>query len=166
MSEVLLPPIAPMLARAASDIPDPKKFSGGLSFEPKWDGFRMIIFRQADGVVLQSRGGEDLSYCFPEIVAEAMAFPSGLVVDGELVVSHDGRLWFDELSTRIRPRREGGRKIAALAEGSPATFVAFDLMALPGRSLLDETLALRRTQLAGLADLQHRSFQTAQTASI
>jgi ATP-dependent DNA ligase len=142
-------PIEPMLAKAATAIPDPAKHPGGLAFEPKWDGFRMIIFRDDEDVVLQSRGGEDLTYCFPEIATAALELlPPGLVIDGELVIAHDGRLWFEELTARIRPRKEaGGRKITELAAATPAICIAFDLLVVGGESRLPEAFAERRRRL-------------------
>ena len=123
----------------------------GLAFEPKWDGFRAIIFRSADRVVIQGRGGEDLAYAFPEAV-EAMrrSLPDRVVVDGELVVIHDGRLDFAALGARLRPRSES-RSIVALAEKHPVTFVAFDLLALGEGTVMNQPYLERRTALESLA---------------
>src|SRR5438270_10336025 len=96
----LSPPIQPMLARAAKAIPD----SGELLFEPKWDGFRCLVFRDGDEITLQSRSGKPLNRYFPEMVADLLAgLPERIVLDGELVVDRDGRLDFDALSERIHP---------------------------------------------------------------
>ena len=117
----LAPPIEPMLARPlGQSIPS----DAGIWFEPKWDGFRCIVFRGNDGVVLQGRGRSrsgagyvDLGYAFPEVVSEvAGQIPAGTVLDGELVVPSAGRLDFDLLSARLRPRSEaGGANIDRLA---------------------------------------------------
>jgi ATP-dependent DNA ligase len=144
-------PILPMLAAPtkAPGVPVPDSVDGGLSYEPKWDGFRIIVFRDGDSVTLWSRNGQDLTYVFPEAVTYLAAnLPDRCVVDGELVVAHDGRLWFEELGNRIRPRSEaGGWKIAELAQASPTSFIAFDLLALSDRSLMDEPNSLRRELL-------------------
>ena len=142
-SIVLSPPMEPMLAKAVgSAVPE-----GEFLYEPKWDGFRCLVFRMADRVVLQSRGLDDLAYAFPEVVAAAQTLPVGTVLDGELVVLRDGKIDFATLSTRIRPRSESDN-IARLASNSPAFFVAFDILALPGQSVLEEPAALRRRLLA------------------
>ena len=100
------PGIPPMLAKPVGRVvPLPDSVPGGLLYEPKWDGFRIIIHRSTDRVVLQPRKADDLSYAFPEVVEQAFAqLPPGTVVDGELVSAHDGRLWFEELGMRLRPR--------------------------------------------------------------
>ncbi len=133
---MLTPPIEPMLAAPLGhDLPAP---SDDVSFEPKWDGFRCLVFRSPSGVVLQGRGRSrsgpdevvDLAYAFPELVSSAMEqLPAGTVVDGEIVVLSGGRLDFGALSSRLRPRSEaGGPSIARLAESLPASFLAFDLL--------------------------------------
>jgi ATP-dependent DNA ligase len=130
------PPIEPMLAKPIGhEVP---AATSGLSFEPKWDGFRCLVFRTASGVVLQGRGRSrassddvvDLSYAFPEVVAACSEqLPSGTVIDGEIVVPHDGRLDFTVLSSRLRPRSEaGGPSIARLARDHPASLLAFDVL--------------------------------------
>lgn len=140
---VLTPPIEPMLAKAVgAEVPE-----GDFIYEPKWDGFRCLIFRLADTVVLQSRGLDDLAYAFPEVAAAALALPVGTVLDGELVVLHEGRIDFATLSTRIRPRSEAEGNIARLAEHSPAFFVAFDILSLPGRAVLEATARQRHDYL-------------------
>lgn len=140
------PPIAPMLARnAGPEVPE-----GDFLYEPKWDGFRCLIFRLAERVVLQSRGLEDLSYAFPEVVAAAAELPPGTVLDGELAVIRDGRVDFAALSTRLRPRSETGGHIAALAAQSPAAFVGFDAVAEPGLDLRSASARQRRAHLSRL----------------
>lgn len=146
---VPVPPLEPMLAMSVGDVvpTDP-----GLAYEPKWDGFRCIVFKEPGGVVVQSRKGDDLSYCFPEIVAAALdQFRESAVLDGELVVAVDGRLDFDALTARIRPRKEaGGPSIADLAHRLPARFIAFDLLATGEASLMDEPYDTRRQRLEEL----------------
>lgn len=142
------PPVAPMLAAPGDNtVPtDPD-----LAFEPKWDGFRSIVFRSADRVVIQGRGGEDLAYAFPEAV-EAMrrSLPDRVVVDGELVVIRNGRLDFAALGTRLRPRSDS-RSIVALADKHPVTFVVFDLLALGDDSVMNQPYLERRTALESLS---------------
>ena len=161
----LQPPIKPMLAKATKSqrMPAADKATGGWLFEPKWDGFRVLLFRDGDALTIQSRNGEDLTYCFPEIAAALDQLPSACVLDGELVIAHDGRLWFEELSQRIRPRSEaGGWKIAELAAAHPANYVAFDLLALDDQDLTSHPLQGRRSALESLA-LQPPFFTTPAT---
>ena len=149
MTLPVLPPIAPMLAKPLGDqIPDitPDR---QLLFEPKWDGFRCLIFRDADDVFVQSRSGEDLAYAFPEIVAAAReVLPPRVVLDGELVIAREGRLWFELLGQRIRPRSEaGGWKIRELSEQYPTSYVAFDVLALGDQDLMPQPQWDRRQVL-------------------
>ncbi|TNC27707.1 ATP-dependent DNA ligase [Amycolatopsis alkalitolerans] len=137
----LSPPIQPMLARAAKTIPD----AADMLFEPKWDGFRCLVFRDGDDLTLQSRAGKPLNRYFPEVLAElAAALPEQAVLDGELVVARGGRLDFDALTERIHPAKS---RITLLAGQSPATFVAFDLLALGAESVVDEPTSARRERL-------------------
>lgn len=132
---MLTPPIEPMLARPAASS-DLAAFHG-CAFEPKWDGFRCLIFRSTSDVLLQGRGRGssdgivDLGYAFPELVGPILEMLTpGTVLDGEIVVSHQGRLDFALLSARLRPRSEaGGPSISKLAAAHPATFLAFDILA-------------------------------------
>lgn len=140
------PPVEPMLAKSVPTLP----VADGMTYEPKFDGFRCIIFRDGDEVELASRGGKTLSRYFPEVIAQAKAqLPPRSVVDGELVVirREDGklpRLDFEQLQQRIHP---AASRIALLAEQTPADFVAFDLLALDDRSLLDTPFPQRRAAL-------------------
>lgn len=152
----LAPPIEPMLAKPLGHtIP----LAEGVLFEPKWDGFRCLVFRRGDDVVLQGRGrsrdGElvDLAYAFPELVELVLAqVPAGTVLDGEIVAEQGGRLDFGVLSTRLRPRSEaGGMNIARLAATTPASLIAFDLLEADGAVWLDEPFELRQTALSRLA---------------
>lgn len=155
------PGLKPMLAKpVGASVPAPESVPGGLFFEPKWDGFRILIYRFADRVVLQPRRAGDLGYAFPEVVAQAMEqLPPGTVVDGELVSAHDGRLWFEELGLRLRPRSEaGGWKIAELAEQYPASFVAFDVLAVTGTDLRSTPNEGRRQALEALSSSWRAPF--------
>lgn len=167
------PPIKPMLAKGVGDsVPATGKGGEALLYEPKWDGFRCLIFKNTadpyssgSNVVLQSRSGEDLAYAFPEIVAAAATLPDDIVLDGELVVADRGRLWFERLQTRLRPRSEaGGWKIAALRDEHPASYVAFDLLAREGVNLMDRSTAERRRELETLT-LAHPLHVTPMTTS-
>jgi len=155
---MLTPPIEPMLASPlGSTVPASAE---GSSFEPKWDGFRCLVFRLADEVVLQGRGRSrssgddyiDLAYAFPELVAECMAqLPVGAVVDGEIVIVREGRLDFGSLSSRLRPRSEaGGPSIGKLASELPSTLLAFDALWID-EDLRDRPFRDRRAALTHLA---------------
>ncbi|MCU0262415.1 MAG: ATP-dependent DNA ligase [Candidatus Nanopelagicales bacterium] len=169
------PPIEPMLAKPIGGLPASAE---GLAFEPKWDGFRVVAYRRGDDVVLQGRmrasdaaasGAWDLSYAFPEMVARLRALRAeDLVVDGELVVIADGRLAFDALQMRLRPRKEeGGWKIAQLARDLPTSFVAFDLLGLDGRDLRGDPSRARRAMLEqALAGEEPPIHVTPQTRSL
>ena len=170
MTLPLAPPLEPMLAKPVPRVPPIDALTGGVAYEPKWDGFRCLVFRDGGDVVLQGRGGKDLAYCFPEIVAAVTeSLPERVVLDGELVVAHDGRLWFEDLGQRIRPRSEaGGWKIRELSEQFPASFVGFDLLALGDEPLLDSPFSRRRAMLervlAGTADPLHLTRTTGDDA--
>jgi ATP-dependent DNA ligase len=139
----VMPPVKPMLAKAVHSLPD--SAPGTLLFEPKWDGFRCIVFRDGDEVELASRNERPLTRYFPELVSPLLdQLPSRCVVDGELVIATDRGLDFDLLSQRIHPAPS---RVNRLAEETPASFVAFDLLALEDRSLLDEPLRERRRML-------------------
>lgn len=141
----VLPPVAPMLARPVAGIPQPQDHPGGLGYEPKWDGFRCVVFRDGDEVELGSRNERSLTRYFPEVVdALRVALPPRCVLDGELVVALDGRLDFPRLQDRIHP---AASRVRMLAERTPASYVAFDLLALDDRSLLPEPFATRRALL-------------------
>jgi ATP-dependent DNA ligase len=125
-----------------------------LAFEPKWDGFRAIVFRSADRVVIQGRGGDDLAYAFPEVVdAIRRELPDRVVVDGELIVIQDGRLEFSVLGSRLRPRTDA-RTIQRLADQHPATLVVFDLLALGDDVFMDRPYAQRRDSLEALVSTE------------
>ncbi|ANZ34847.1 ATP-dependent DNA ligase [Lentzea guizhouensis] len=143
----LTPPLQPMLATAVDGIPD----SGDMLFEPKWDGFRCVVFRSGDEVFLQSRSGKPLNRYFPEVAASMLeVLPERVVIDGELVVARDEELDFDALSERIHP---AASRVTMLAETTPATFVAFDLLALGSQELLESPTVARRAALLELPGL-------------
>jgi len=133
-----------MLAKIADAIPD----GDGFLFEPKWDGFRALVFRDGGETLIQSRDGKPLNRYFPELEATLRsALPKGCVLDGEVVVVSPHGLDFDALQQRIHP---AASRIAKLSVATPASFVAFDLLAVGGRSTMDETQAERRERLEAL----------------
>jgi ATP-dependent DNA ligase len=159
-----MPPVEPMLASVVPEIP----VAEGMTYEPKWDGFRCVIFRDGDEVELASRGGKTLTRYFPEVVEQARRqLPPRSAIDGELIViRRDGqpRLDFELLSQRIHP---AAVRVNLLAEQTPASFVAFDLLALDDESLLDQAYAVRRERLAtALAHVQAPVHVTAITADV
>lgn len=134
MSLPLKPPLLPQLAKSASTLPSGEDWA----YEPKWDGFRTLAFVDADAVHLQSRNGKDLTRYFPEI-----AFPAGrYVLDGELVAAS-----FDTLGQRIHPAKS---RVDRLAAETPATFVAFDMLAIDDEVLLELPFLERRARLEAL----------------
>ncbi|ATL32066.1 ATP-dependent DNA ligase [Streptomyces formicae] len=133
------PPVKPMLAKPVAKIPP------DMQYEAKWDGFRAIVYRDGDEVELGSRTGKPLTRYFPELVAALRErLPARCVLDGEIVIARDGRLDFDALTERIHPAES---RVALLAERTPASFVAFDLLALGDDALLDTPLTERRATL-------------------
>jgi ATP-dependent DNA ligase len=141
----VMPPVKPMLAKSVKEMPLPDDVPGGILYEPKWDGFRCIVFRDGDEVELGSRNERPLTRYFPEVVeAVKAALPDRCVVDGEIVIAKDGRLDFESLQLRLHPAESRVRKLAAEI---PAELVAFDLLALDGESLLDRPFSERRALL-------------------
>ena len=144
----VMPPVAPMLAKPVKHIPQ-----GDYSFEPKWDGFRSIIFRDNDEVEIGSRNERPMTRYFPELVeAVKVNLPARCVLDGEIVIEDaDGaRLDFDALQQRIHP---ADSRVRMLAEKTPARFVAFDLLALDDTDHTGSPFAERRAALVdALAD--------------
>jgi ATP-dependent DNA ligase len=123
------PPIEPMLAKAAGGLPD----GDGWLFEPKWDGFRAIVFRDGDGLYIQSRDLRPLDRYFPELEEPLLAnLPERCIVDGEIVIAGPDGLAFEALLLRIHP---AASRVRTLAAETPASFVAFDLLALDERDL-------------------------------
>jgi ATP-dependent DNA ligase len=145
----VLPPVQPMLAKSVKGIPDPAKH-GGLSFEPKWDGFRCVVFREGDRIELFSRKLRPLTRYFPELVEPLLqALPVRCVIDGEIVVADTGGngLDFDALLQRIHPAKS---RIDRLAAETPSAYVAFDVLADGDRSVLEEPMSSRRSLLETL----------------
>jgi ATP-dependent DNA ligase len=136
------PPIEPMLAKLTGELPP----GDGWLFEPKWDGFRAIVFREGERLYLQSRDLRPLDRYFPELRAPLLAsLPPSAVVDGEIVVVGEGGLDFDALQLRLHPAASRVNKLAA---ETPASFVAFDLLAEAGQDLRARPQAERRERLA------------------
>ena len=135
-----MPPVAPMLAKSMPQIP-----SGALSFEPKWDGFRSIIFRDGNEVEIGSRNGKPMTRYFPEVVEAVRAnLPERCVVDGEIIVVVGRRLEFEVLQQRIHPAVS---RVTRLAEETPARFVGFDLLALGDDDVTTRPFRERRALL-------------------
>ena len=135
------PPVRPMLAKAVEGIPD----RDDLLFEPKWDGFRCIVFRDGDEVVLGSRNDRPLTRYFPEMLEPIRAnTPKRCVLDGELIVAVDNHLEFDTLQQRIHPAES---RINMLAETTPASFIAFDALAIGDDDLRSLPFRERRERL-------------------
>ena len=142
-----MPPVAPMLAKSVKDIPD-----GALSYEPKWDGFRSVIFRDGAEVEIGSRNERPMTRYFPEVVDAVLAnFPDRCVIDGEIVIPDaDGRkLDFEALLQRIHP---ADSRVRLLASQTPASFVAFDLLALGDENCTGLSFEQRRSILSQALD--------------
>jgi ATP-dependent DNA ligase len=154
-----MPPVRPMLARAVHTVPR----SPGLRYEPKWDGFRCVVFRDGDDVELGSRNDRPLTRYFPELIdLLTAALPRRCVVDGEIVLVTDRGLDFDRLQLRLHP---AASRVRTLAAQTPASFVAFDLLALGDRDLTGEPFGARRRELEGvLASVFSRAHLTPLTA--
>ena len=152
------PPLAPMLAKLERTIPQ----GDGWVYEPKWDGFRAIVFREGPEVRLQSRDGRPLERFFPELVSAIReAFEPDTVVDGEIVLAGPDGLDFDALQLRLHPAESRIRKLAA---DTPASFVAFDLPAENGEDLRTRPLTERRARLVGILGVAAERLPTATTA--
>jgi ATP-dependent DNA ligase len=140
----LAPPVQPQLARSAKDLPA----GDGWRYEPKWDGFRTIVFRDGADVHLQSRNGRPMNRYFPDVVEQVLQLPAErLVLDGEMIVMVDGIQEFDLLSQRIHP---AASRVEMLAQKTPAELVAFDLLAEDDKTLLDLPYEERRDRLAAV----------------
>ncbi|BDV29865.1 ATP-dependent DNA ligase [Microbacterium terricola] len=143
---------APMLAKAVPAIPDPAKTPGGLSFEPKWDGFRGLVSWDGENVEIGSRGAKPLTRYFPELVeAFTRLLPEPCLIDGEIVVPRGEvgaqRLDWEALSQRIHP---AASRVERLSVETPAMFIAFDLLARGDRDLQGEPFSVRRAELVDL----------------
>src|SRR6478672_7590303 len=141
MSLPFEPPLEPMLAKAADKLPS----DDGWQFEPKWDGFRALVFRDGDELYTQSRDLKPLDRYFPELAEPLKAqLPERCVLDGEVVISRDGSLQFELLLLRIHP---AASRVRMLAAESPASFVAWDLLALGDEDLRSVPQGERRARL-------------------
>jgi ATP-dependent DNA ligase len=141
----LKPPLRPMEARLVEEIPT----GDGWQYEPKWDGFRCIAFRDREQVYLQSKNGQPLARYFPDVVSSLAALPAKqFVLDGELVVPINGALSFDELQLRLHP---AASRVQKLAKAHPATYIVFDLLAENRDSYLKRPLQERRELLEKFA---------------
>ncbi len=157
-----MPPVKPMLAKLSRDLPA----AGEVLYEPKWDGFRGIVFRDGDEVVIGSRNEKPLNRYFPELVESLKAqLPDRCVVDGEIVIATDAGLDFDALQLRIHPAES---RVTMLAREMPSSFVAFDLLALGDDDLrrrpFGERRALLEQALAGARPPVHLTPATADRA--
>jgi ATP-dependent DNA ligase len=136
----IMPPVAPMLAKSVSEIP-----TGNLSYEPKWDGFRSIIFRDGDEVEIGSRNERPMTRYFPEVVeAIKQNLPERCVIDGEIIVVVGDRLEFEVLQQRIHP---AASRVKLLSEQTPARFVTFDLLAVDETDYTTQPFEQRRVAL-------------------
>jgi ATP-dependent DNA ligase len=155
------PPIEPMLAKLADTLPE----GGDFLYEPKWDGFRAIVFRGTADVYIQSRELRPLDRYFPELHDALLAnMPSGAVVDGEIVIPTPEGLDFDALQMRLHP---AASRVAKLAKATPSAFVAFDLLAIDGRDVRTSAQAERRALLErALTDAKPPVYVTPMTRDV
>ncbi len=139
-----MPPVEPMLAKLQPDIP----IGDGWLYEPKWDGFRAIVYRDGDEVHIGSRDRKPLERYFPEMIAVLkLALPKRCVLDGELVIATPAGVDFDALQMRIHPAES---RVRMLSQEIPATYIAFDLLALNSIDLMGQPAHERRTALEKL----------------
>src|SRR3954471_11664989 len=152
------PPVSPMLAKLARSLPD----GDDWLFEPKWDGFRCIVFRDGDSIELGSRNERPLTRYFPEVCSVLLEqLPDRCVVDGEIVIAGAGGLDFDALQLRLHPAES---RVRRLAGEIPASFVAFDLLALVDDALRKRPFSERGAQLeAALAGVKPPVYLTPAT---
>src|SRR6185295_19488432 len=140
----ITPPIEPMLAKLADELPP----EGGHLYEPKWDGFRAIVFRGESELFIQSRDLRPFDRYFPELHDALLGgLPENCVLDGEIVIATARGLDFDALQLRLHP---AASRVAKLAQQTPSAFVAFDALAVDGQDLRDRPLHERRAQLERL----------------
>ena len=145
-ASAVVPPIEPMLAKVSEGLPH----GDGFLFEPKWDGFRAIVFRGPGDVFIQSRDLRPLDRYFPELHDALLSeLPPGSVVDGEIVIMTPHGLDFDALQLRLHP---AASRVAKLSRETPSSFVAFDVLAVGGRSVMAEPQARRRMRLEQLLE--------------
>jgi ATP-dependent DNA ligase len=150
------PPFPPEEAKSVTEIPSGPQWQ----FEPKWDGFRCLVFRDGDKVALQSKSGQPLGRYFPELThAIGELIPTQFVLDGEIIIEREGHLSFDDLLMRIHPAES---RILRLSTETPATFLAFDiLVGARGESLVEDRLKLRRRKLEQFFTFAMRGADTA-----
>ncbi|GII92046.1 ATP-dependent DNA ligase [Sinosporangium siamense] len=155
----VLPPISPMLAKSIKTVPPQ---DGTLYYEPKWDGFRCVLFRDGDEVHLGSRNERPFTRYFPELLnAIRRELPERVVIDGEIVIKRGRELDFDSLQNRIHPAES---RVRLLAQETPAWFIAFDLLAVGDEDLMDAPFSERRARLRslfepGVGDVADRSVR-------
>src|SRR5689334_1341122 len=138
------PPILPMLAKRVSELPK----AGAWIFEPKWDGFRALIFRDGKEVFIQSRDEKPLNRYFPELIDPILKqLPTRCVLDGEVVIAQKGALDFDSLQLRLHP---AASRVKLLSQQIPASVVFFDLLCVGGRDLRNEPFEMRRQEMESL----------------
>jgi len=151
MAFIIKPPLPPMETRTAEEIPS----GGKWHYEPKWDGFRCIAFRDGEKIYLQSKAGQPLARYFPDVAEALKTLPDrSFVLDGELAIPIDGALSFDELQLRLHP---AASRVAKLAKAHPALFIAFDLLAEGRESYLKSPLKERRKLLEKFATRNFKS---------
>src|SRR5215472_11844361 len=133
-----------MLAKRVGELPEP----GDWLFEPKWDGFRALVFRDRDEILIQSRDEKPLNRYFPELLEPLRtALPARCVLDGEIVIVNDGELDFDRLQLRLHP---AASRVNMLSKQTPASFVFFDLVSQDDLDLRNEPFEIRRKRLESL----------------
>jgi len=138
------PPLLPMLAKRVSELPD----GGDWIFEPKWDGFRALVFRDGDEILIQSRDEKPLNRYFPELLEPIRsALPARCVLDGEIVIVKNNGLDFDALQLRLHP---AAKRVNLLSQQTPSSVVFFDLLCLGDRDLRAEPFQTRRRELEAL----------------
>src|SRR5262245_45477346 len=138
------PPIEPMLAKRVSELP----LEGAWIFEPKWDGFRALVFLDGDEILIQSRDEKPLNRYFPELIEPLQSqLPARCVLDGEIVIAKDGGLDFEALQLRIHP---AASRVQLLSKEIPASFVIFDLLCEGDRDLRSSPFQTRRQRLEAL----------------
>jgi ATP-dependent DNA ligase len=156
------PPVLPMLAKRIAALPA----GDNWIFEPKWDGFRALVFRDGEEIFIQSRDEKPLNRYFPELVAPLLsALPSQCVLDGEIVIAHNNGLDFDQLQLRLHP---AASRVRLLSQQTPASIVFFDVLASGSRDLCSEPFTARRqtleSMLAGVAPPIHLTPATTDAA--
>src|SRR5690606_33222208 len=142
--QLVQPPVEPMLAKLADELPP----EGGVLYEPKWDGFRALVFKDGKSLYIQSRDLRPLDRYFPDLHDTLAArLPKSCVLDGEIVIATRHGLDFDALQLRLHP---AASRVAKLAAETPAAFVAFDLLAVGRKNLMEKSQAERRRELEKL----------------